>query len=344
MNRRMSRLLALVLALIASVFAMAASACTPTPVVPTDFGTFSAQSVNQSAVPSQFSGGGLSCPTSVIVLLGINYITGKFNSKNGMKLMSGNNSISYTASAGRNNLAPYTQNGTVDYMQNNLLNLLGLLGGNNADLPIFVKPLGGTLPPPGVYTDQITMTWNWYLCPEVSVLVVCLGTPVRGTNVTTVIDIKLTVGPKAVLLTTSTGTTWDPINGTVNPKSLPGGRRRLALNVTNPDLVPVDKDTLGLNVAIPGGTTIALDGDGASGTFLGFTEGTPASSVSITYSAPNSTTDDVEFSSDRGSTWGYVPVLGNDASQAAVTNVRLRPKGTMAAGSQFGLSISLKVK
>jgi hypothetical protein len=345
MSQGLPRLLALILAIVAATLATNASACTKTDAVATDFGTFSSQSIKQNAVPSQFSRAGLLCPTSTIVLLGGNYIAGKFQSKNAMKLVSGANSISYTASAAPGSVGPYSQNGTVDYMQNNLLNVLGLLGGSNADLPIYIKPVGGALPPPGIYTDKITMTWNWYLCPSVNALFVCLATPSQGTNVVTTIDVTLTVGPRSILLTTSSGTTWDPVNGTAFPKALPGGRRRLALNVTNPDLVAIDNNTLGLNVAVPSGTMIALDGDGtSSGAFLSSMDGTPASSLTVTYSAPESTADDVDFSADRGATWSYVPVPGNDASQAAVTNVRLRPKGTMAPGSQFGLSIALKVK
>jgi spore coat protein U-like protein len=341
----MSRALALLLAAMLVLCANAAQACTTTPSVPTDFGTFSAQAVKQGAIPSQFSRAGLSCPTSAIVLLGMNYIRAKFQSKNGMKLMNGANGIAYSASADAGATAPFAQNGTVDYMQNNLLNVLGLLDGSNADLPIYVKPSGGALPPPGVYTDKITMTWNWYLCPGVNALIICLGTPNQGSSVTSVIDVTLTVGAKSVVLTTSTGSTWDPVNGTSNPKSLPGGKRRMIVNVTNPDLVPVDNNTLGLNLAVPAGTIVALDGDGTgSGAFLNFTDGSPPSMLALMYAAPGSTTDDVDFSSDRGVSWNYVPTTGDSVSQSAVTNVRVRPRGAMAAGSRFSLSVSLTTK
>ncbi|MBB4858903.1 hypothetical protein HNO88_002229 [Novosphingobium chloroacetimidivorans] len=341
----MSRVLALLLATLLAFSAGSAQACTATPSLATDFGTFSAQSVKQAAIPSQFSRAGLTCPTSAIVLLGINYIRAKFQSKNGMKLMNGTNAIAYAASADPGGAAAFTQNGTIDYMQNNLLNVLGLLGGSNADLPIYVKPSGGALPPPGIYTDRITMTWNWYLCPGVNALLICLGTPVQGTNVITVVEVTMTVGAKSVLLTTSTGTTWDPVNGTSNPKALPGGKRRMIVGVTNPDLVPVDSNTLWLNLAVPSGTSVALDGDGTgTGSFLLFTDGTPASTLALSYTAPGSTTDDVDFSSDSGASWNYVPVQGDSVSQAAVTNVRVRPKGGMAAGSRFSLSVALKTK
>ena len=345
MTRTLLRLLALALAAMTALAGTSALACTPTPSVPTDFGTFSAQSVKQAAIPALQSRAGLICPTSTLVLLSGNYVRAKFQSANGLKLLNGTNGIAYTASPDPGATVVFTQNGTIDYMQNNLLNVLGLLGGSSADLPIYIKPTGGTLPPQGVYTDKITITWNWYLCPGVNALFVCLATPSQGSNVTTVINVTLTVGPKSVILTTTTGTTWDPVNGTANPKALPGGKRRMMLRVLNPDLVTVDKDTLGLSLAVPPGTIVALDGDGAgSSPFLVFTDGAPASALTVAYANPSSATDDVDFSSDRGSTWAYVPIAGDDVSQAAVTNIRIRPKGTMNAGSQFSLSVSLKTK
>lgn len=345
MTRTLLRLLALALAATAALAGTSALACTPTPTLPTDFGTFSAQAVKQAAIPSLKSRAGLNCPTSTLVLLGGNYVRAKFQSANGLKLLNGTNSIAYTASADPGATVAFAQNGTVDYMQNNLLNVLGLLGGSSADLPIYIKPTGGTLPPQGIYTDKITITWNWYLCPGVNALFICLATPSQGVNVTTVVNVTLTVGAKSVLLTTTTGTTWDPVNGTSNPKALPGGKRRMMVSVTNPDLVPVDNNTLGLDLAVPPGTIVALDGDGTgSSTFLMFTDGTPASALAVAYATPGSTTDDVDFSSDRGLTWAYVPTAGDDVSQAAVTNIRIKPRGAMAAGSQFSLSVSLKTK
>jgi hypothetical protein len=52
----------------------------------------------------------------------------------------------------------------------------------------------------------------------------------------------------------------------------------------------------------------------------------------------------VEFSSDGGATWGYVPVVGNPASQGAVTHVRFSPKGSMAPLSSLSISVPYLVK
>lgn len=348
-----SRLLALILAAIMACWSGAVMACAVSTAGPADYGPFSPQAVKQAAAPAQTSPIGLKCQTPTVLLFSNNYIRGKLHSDNNLTLVNGANSIAYTASADPAGSFKFTQDGTIDYMQNNLLDLLGLLG-KNADLPLSIRPTGVTLPvttlqptgvppPPGVYTDKITMTWNYYVC-TINLAGVCGGLK-QGTNVTTVLNITLTVGLKSVVLTTTTGTTWDPVNGTTNPKSLPGGKRRMIVSIANPDIVPVDNNTLGLNLAVPSGTSVALDGDGTSTpTFVQSTDGTPASNLAITYINPSSTTDDVDFSSDRGLTWTYVPIVGDDTSQAAVTNVRLRPKGTMAAGSQFSLSVALKTK
>ena len=63
---------------------------------------------------------------------------------------------------------------------------------------------------------------------------------------------------------------------------------------------------------------------------MAFVQGTPSSTLTWTYTALNSNTDDVDFSNDGGTTWTYVPVPGADGADAAVNALRLRPKGTMA--------------
>jgi hypothetical protein len=93
--------------------------------------------------------------------------------------------------------------------------------------------------------------------------------------------------------------------------------------------------------ATPPNTTISLDGDGASGALAVFTQGSPASGLAFSYVSPTSTGDDVEFSSDGGSTWTFQPTT---ATQAQVTHVRLKPRGAMAAGSNFKLSVAYAVK
>jgi hypothetical protein len=336
----------LLAALLALASSSPASACTITSAVTANLGPYSPQAVRAGAVPSLYTRAGLNCAPSVIVLLGMNYIRAKFQSQNGMKLRDGNgNVVNYGASADADGAAPFTQGGTVDYMQNNLLNILGLLGGSSAEFPIYVKPSSPSVPPEGVYTDRVTITWNWYLCQGVNALFICLGTPDAGLNVPTTVDIRLTVTANRMVVTTTLATTWDPVNTTYRPKAIPGSRQRIVAAVSNPDIVPIDANTVAISVAVPPLGRVAFDGDKAGvADFIRFTDGNVQSKVTIGYTASNSMTDDVDFSSDGGTSWTYQPIAGNLASETAITHIRLRPKGTMAASSNFAVSYPIAVK
>jgi hypothetical protein len=63
----------------------------------------------------------------------------------------------------------------------------------------------------------------------------------------------------------------------------------------------------------------------------------------------SSTTDDVAFSNDNGVTYAYTPVPDATGYDAAVTHIRVIPKGTFAVSSaagnpSFTLSFRIKVK
>lgn len=72
----------------------------------------------------------------------------------------------------------------------------------------FIKPLD-VLPPPGVYTDQISIDWTWNLCPGIGLLGLCIGITNAGTG-SSVITVTLIVSPQNIVVTMSGATTWDP--------------------------------------------------------------------------------------------------------------------------------------
>lgn len=355
----LSRALLLLLGAWLSLVALPAHAanCTVTGNVTTVWTNYSPAAVKAGAVPALQSRAGLSCPVAILKLLSSNYIKAKFSTQQNLRLkLDGVNAyIPYTASAAPNGTGAFSQNGTVDYMQNNLLDLLGLLSASDADLPISVKPTAfaanAAAPAAGTYRDRITIAWSWYQClGGVDLIGLCLlGTPETGSG-TSVIDVSLTIAARKVTLSLSTATTWDGANGTLNPKALPGSRRRTTVTVANPDIVPVDSGKIAVVLATPADTRIALDGDGAgnSNPFV-LTDGFPASNVAFRFGGGADTTDDVDFSSDgkdpllADKNWTFAP--GSDAtSQAAVTHVRLRPRLAMARESSFALGVSYLVK
>lgn len=334
-------------AIVAGIAAFPAAACTVSASVTTSLGTYSPAAVKAKAVPALQSRAGLKCDAALLVVLSSDNIKAKFTSQNGLKLLpvSGGGSVSYKASADPAGTVAFVQGATIDYMQNNLLNLLGLLGSSSPELPFFITPNETTLPVEGVYKDKITILWSWNVCPSgISLLGLCVGGADIGAG-TSVIDVTLTVAAKNVTVVLTSTSTWDPVNGTNKPKALPGGKRRVSATVANPDIVPLDAGGVGVVLPTPVGTLVALDGDGAnSGASIRLTEGSPASSLTVRYIGPGDLTDDVDFSMDSGVSWTYAPNAADTGSVAAITHVRIRAQGTMAKQSTFSVSVPYLVK
>ncbi|MET0988945.1 MAG: hypothetical protein ABW034_26455 [Steroidobacteraceae bacterium] len=129
----------------------------------------------------------------------------------------------------------------------------------------------------------------------------------------------------------------DPLNTTTQPKSIPGAIERYTVRLTNTGPATVDGNSLSITDAIPANTALYVLDQGAAGSGpIAFMNGTPASGVTWTYTALNNTTDDLEFSNDGGTTWTYTPTPNANGCDPAVTHIRLRPDGTMAASSGAG--------
>lgn len=334
----------------AAVMALASAApvssCTVTPTLPDALGTYSPAAIKAGAVPGVQSRAGIACATAILSVLSNNYLRARFSSANRLMLVQdgGSATVAYKASADKAGSIQFSNNATIDYMQNNLLNLLGLLGGSSADLPLFIAPSSTVSPPPGTYRDTITIDWSWYQCPSVGLLGGCLTTAVEGTGRTT-ISVTLIVAAQSLVVTMSTAVTWDPASGTTNPKTIPGSLVRSYATVTNPDIVALVGTNLAVIVPTPRQAMISTSGDGTgSGAVIRLSDGNPASGVALTYAGPADRGDDVDFSANDGVSWDYVPVPGNAASEGAVTHVRLRPRGTMAKQSSFSVSIPYQVR
>ncbi|MFZ5561379.1 MAG: prealbumin-like fold domain-containing protein [Pseudomonadota bacterium] len=126
----------------------------------------------------------------------------------------------------------------------------------------------------------------------------------------------------------------DPVHGTVNPKSIPGAVRHYTLRLTNSGPGKVDDDSLVLSDPLPASMELYV-GD-LAGPGLGplqFVDGSPSSGLSFTFVSLASTADGIDFSSDNGATWSYVPTPDANGYDPAVTHIRLRPQGAMNAAN-----------
>ena len=146
----------------------------------------------------------------------------------------------------------------------------------------------------------------------------------------------LTVAPPLTIAKWSQ-TTSDPSNGTSGAKAIPGAIIAYTIAVTNPAPYTVSANSIQIIDATPTGLALML----STGP-VAFQQGSPSSTLTFAYGGPGSTTDDVDFSSDGGTTWSYVPA-GTGGIDPAVTHIRIRPKGEMAPGSSFNLILAYRV-
>ncbi|MEO1575020.1 MAG: hypothetical protein AAFU65_08690, partial [Pseudomonadota bacterium] len=132
----------------------------------------------------------------------------------------------------------------------------------------------------------------------------------------------------------------DPVNATF-PKAIPGAVVRYSLNVTNTGDGTPDRDTVELIDPVPDGTSLMVDDPG--GGPVAFVDGAPTSGLTFNYAGLASTLDDIDFSNDGGSTFGYTPTPDARGADANVTHLRIRPQGRFAAGGAPAFEFRFRV-
>ncbi len=121
----------------------------------------------------------------------------------------------------------------------------------------------------------------------------------------------------------------DPLNGTTNPKTIPGATVRYTVRVGNSDAAQiVDSNSLVVVDPVPAGTSLrVVDIAGAGSGPVRFIDSSPASGLNYVYSGPASATDDLAFSNDGGVSFTYVPTPDADGVDANVTHLRVSARG-----------------
>lgn len=319
------------------VFATGASAACTATATATGTATYSP---NAAAPVTPSIGAGFGCATGspVIISFSGNYLKATITTSNGYKLsQAGAPDINYVLSVDAAGTKPLS--GSATYFINGTTDVAGLVGLAPTSVPVYIKPTISGAVKSGVYTGSFTILWDWSFCSLA--LGSCIGVTDKDTK-SSIVTVNLTIsGGKPATVTTTTTVLSDDKNGVTNPKSIPGAKQRTTVTVTNPDTSALASNTMELKIPTPANTSIALDGDGAGGAFAIFTEGSPASGLAFSYVSGTNLGDDVEFSSDGGASWLFLPTA---ATQSQVTHVRLKPRGAMAAGSNFKISLSYVVK
>jgi uncharacterized repeat protein (TIGR01451 family) len=157
-------------------------------------------------------------------------------------------------------------------------------------------------------------------------------------------NVLVTAGPNLALVKTVQSFS-DPVNGTTNPKSFPGATKTYVVTVTNQGAGSVDSNTVIVSDPIPANTKMFVGNLGAPGSGpVAFVNGSPSSALTWTFSGLANLTDDLEFSNDGGTTWTYVPVPDAQSCDAAVTHIRMRPKGVMPGNGSGNPSFQLQFR
>ena len=157
-------------------------------------------------------------------------------------------------------------------------------------------------------------------------------------------NVLVTAGP-SLQLSKTVQSISDPVNGTTNPKSFPGATKLYVVTISNQGAGAVDGNTVSVSDPIPANTRMFVGNLGAPGSGpVAFVNGTPSSALTWTFSGLNSATDDLEFSNDGGVTWTYVPVADVEGCDAAITHIRMRPKGVMPGNGSGNPSFQLQFR
>ncbi|MCP4573749.1 MAG: DUF3344 domain-containing protein [bacterium] len=131
-------------------------------------------------------------------------------------------------------------------------------------------------------------------------------------------------------------TVEDPFNGTFNPKAIPGAFVEYGVEVSNRFTRRIDRNTVVFVDAVPAGTTLHVDDLPGNSGPVRFTQGAVTSRLRYRFRGLADLTDDVHFSADGGLSWNYAPVADAFGCDAAVTHVRVTPRGRMGARTAAG--------
>jgi hypothetical protein len=302
-----------------------------------DLGAWTSGQVSAGVAETVTAPAGVRCQGAVLTLLSGNYVNGKVHSENGFKLVSGTSSASYVASATPNGSRPIAQDSTVNYADPVLLGLLGL--GNSSDVraPISFASFSGGGLPSGTYVDTITIDWSWRTCEGLDLLGLACVLYSTGTG-RTVVTLSMVVTNKAPVVTIATRTLMDPVRGSDNPKAIPGASTLSTVQVVNPDVVALTKDTVVLTMAVPARLIPALEAVAGQPSAFHVSEGA-SDGMGVSYLGPANTTDDIEFSCDDGRTWTCAP-----AAASAITGVRIKVRGALKPSGSVAVQMAYRVK
>lgn len=224
-----------------------------------------------------------------------------------------------TGSNGGTTVNPRLTNGNANYISGNTVIGDGASGNTDAFGNVVVT-FTGTV-------DTITIRYGNHTTAPVD----------PGQQGISIHDITVCNPNAALSVTKVSSIIADPVNGTTNPKAIPGATVEYLISVTNTGTDAVDAGTVTITDDGPADAKMCLMGRAGGPVIFGNPGG--SSGLSYNFAALGSNTDDLEFSSDNGATYTYTPVADGDGCDASITDFRLTPDGAFAGGATVTLTV-----
>ncbi|WP_178088092.1 MULTISPECIES: Csu type fimbrial protein [unclassified Pseudomonas] len=156
----------------------AMAACSVASTVPASFGSISSMTLRTAAQTSSTTNSGLSCTSALISLL---VSTDHFyatitSSQSGMVGPTGD-VISYTIYGNNSTSYPITRGSQFDFGgAGGIAQSIGLIAGPGAKtVPLYLSSITGSNVAAGVYTETLSIAWQWNYCSGIGLGGICLG-------------------------------------------------------------------------------------------------------------------------------------------------------------------------
>ncbi|KEO91142.1 proprotein convertase, P [Erythrobacter longus] len=148
-------------------------------------------------------------------------------------------------------------------------------------------------------------------------------------------DVDLTVSKVSSIIA-------DPVNGTTNPKAIPGATVEYLITVTNTGIDAAFEDTVRVLDNGPADARMCLISR-AGGPII-FNDPGGNSNLTYAFASLGSGADDVEFSNNNGASFAYTPVDDGTGCDANITDFRVNPGGAFAAGATFTITVRYEIE
>lgn len=235
-----------------------------------------------------------------------------------MRREGGGPGIAYAAAADKTTERRMGPSGSLEYSDVVLKDLADAADSKDVGIPLVLQGFRGTGLQNGVYSDTLTIEWKWTTCASFDqASTTCRRHANHSATTTHIVTMHVESRPPVVTMAVKT------VHGDDRRRSSGGPSkpyRVMTVTIDNPDVVPIDPDSLVLEVPVDQIMTASDHAGGISTVEVirGAEDG-----MHVAYRGMEDASDDVECTTD-GKDWTTRPL---DPSQ--IKSVRIRVRGAL---------------